>query len=211
MSIDLSPEHAAAIYAALVDDQGDLRDSVNQEPDALSDAVTRLEEQLHPRDNAVRPNHEQQAYVIPSADGGYSCYGFDNALDELDRVTLELVGRGQMTHKEQQSLMYRMRTHRGHLVVYVKLQQHREQLRLQCEADGERAVYNLSPQLRGFEGQVVEVEDVHDAPRRRFVVGLSTGWAPCHLEVELGHDEELEPGHDPARREYHHVEAPYEQ
>lgn len=40
----------------------------------------------------------------------------------------------------------------------------------------------LTPQLVGLEGWRVEVEDVGGV-KRRFIVGRSTGWWPCHLEI----------------------------
>lgn len=40
----------------------------------------------------------------------------------------------------------------------------------------------LSPQLIGFEGCRVEVLDIYNITRR-FQVGKSTGWKPCHLEL----------------------------
>lgn len=42
----------------------------------------------------------------------------------------------------------------------------------------------LSPQLRGWEGWRVEVRDDEDSAPRRFIVGKSTGWRPCHLELK---------------------------
>lgn len=42
---------------------------------------------------------------------------------------------------------------------------------------------HLSPQLTGLEGWRVEVVDIH-GERRRFIVGKSTGWRPCHLEIK---------------------------
>jgi len=41
----------------------------------------------------------------------------------------------------------------------------------------------LTSQLLGLEGWRVEVVDV-DGDTRRFIVGKSTGWRPCHLEVK---------------------------
>lgn len=46
-----------------------------------------------------------------------------------------------------------------------------------------RSVVNLSPQLVGKEGCRVEVMDEH-GERRRFIVGRSTGWKPCHIELK---------------------------
>jgi len=41
---------------------------------------------------------------------------------------------------------------------------------------------SLSEQLCGLEGWRVEVED-SAGEKRRFIVGESTGWRPCHLEI----------------------------
>jgi hypothetical protein len=41
----------------------------------------------------------------------------------------------------------------------------------------------LSPQLAGLEGWRVEVVTTY-GEKRRFIVGKSTGWRPCHLEVK---------------------------
>jgi len=41
----------------------------------------------------------------------------------------------------------------------------------------------LTSQLIGLEGWRVEVTDAH-GETRRFIVGRSTGWKPCHLEVK---------------------------
>lgn len=44
----------------------------------------------------------------------------------------------------------------------------------------------LSPQLIGLEGwRVAVIDNKGDAPSavRRFIVGKSTGWRPCHLEL----------------------------
>ena len=40
----------------------------------------------------------------------------------------------------------------------------------------------LSPQLVGLEGWRVEVETDY-GEKRRFIVGRSTGWRPCSLEI----------------------------
>lgn len=49
-------------------------------------------------------------------------------------------------------------------------------------ATGRRCESELVPQLKGLEGKRVEVVDRHDY-RRRFYVGKSTGWRPCHLAI----------------------------
>lgn len=51
------------------------------------------------------------------------------------------------------------------------------------ERDELRDLSGLSPQLVGLEGYRVEVVDQF-GETRRFIVGRSTGWRPCHIEVK---------------------------
>ncbi len=46
-----------------------------------------------------------------------------------------------------------------------------------------RDLSGLTPQLAGLEGWRVEVVDCEGDKPRRFNVGRSTGWRPCHLEI----------------------------
>jgi len=48
--------------------------------------------------------------------------------------------------------------------------------------NGTRCPVDLTPQLIGLEHRRVEVTDRY-GHTRRFWVGKSTGWCPCHLEV----------------------------
>lgn len=52
-----------------------------------------------------------------------------------------------------------------------------------AERDAVRDLSSLTPQLVGLEGCRVEVTD-KEGRRRRFIVGKSTGWRPCHLEIK---------------------------
>lgn len=52
-----------------------------------------------------------------------------------------------------------------------------------AERDRLRDLSGLTPQLVGLEGWRVEVVDEYDHTRR-FIVGRSTGWRPCHIEVK---------------------------
>lgn len=47
-----------------------------------------------------------------------------------------------------------------------------------------RSDAGLTPQLIGLEGWRVEVETTY-GETRRFIVGRSTGWIPCHIERKL--------------------------
>lgn len=55
----------------------------------------------------------------------------------------------------------------------------------------------LSPQLIGKEGCRVEVLDM-SGDKRRFIVGRSTGWVPCHIELSRSNSS----GGGSASREY---------
>lgn len=46
-----------------------------------------------------------------------------------------------------------------------------------------RSTAGLSPQLIGLEGWRVEVVTTY-GETRRFYVGRSTGWIPCHIEIK---------------------------
>jgi hypothetical protein len=46
-----------------------------------------------------------------------------------------------------------------------------------------RDLSGLTPQLCGLAGKRVEVVTTY-GETRRFIVGRSTGWRPCHLEIK---------------------------
>jgi hypothetical protein len=50
------------------------------------------------------------------------------------------------------------------------------------QRDEIRSDAGLTQQLKGLEGWRVEVVTTY-GETRRFIVGRSTGWVPCHLEV----------------------------
>ena len=50
------------------------------------------------------------------------------------------------------------------------------------EKSAQQDTSSLSPQLAPYEGARVEVVDMRGRTRR-FIVGRSTGWKPCHLEI----------------------------
>ena len=56
----------------------------------------------------------------------------------------------------------------------------------------------LTAQLVGMEGRRVEVIDEAGDTPRRFYVGKSTGWRPCHLEIARINST----GGGPARAQY---------
>ena len=61
---------------------------------------------------------------------------------------------------------------------------------------------HLTPQLIGLEGRRVRAVDIHDNARK-FYVGKSTGWRPCHLEIKTSRSMDG----SPARSKYKSVEV----
>lgn len=53
----------------------------------------------------------------------------------------------------------------------------------EAERDRLRDLSGLTPELVGLEGWRVEVVTTY-GETRRFIVGRSTGWRPCHIEVK---------------------------
>lgn len=53
-----------------------------------------------------------------------------------------------------------------------------------AQCDSIRDLSGLTPQLLGLEGKRVQVTGDDDSSWRRFWVGRSTGWRPCHIEIK---------------------------
>lgn len=120
-------------------------------------------------------NTEQRLYVMPCGKG-YSCYGFDVLFDKSTRLAAWLVGHGSV--KVQDVRREDVGTERAFEVWEILLDRARkicELLKIRCDIE-------LTPQLIGLEGKRVEVID-DSGDKRRFIVGKSTGWMPCHLEI----------------------------
>lgn len=113
-------------------------------------------------------NHEQALYVIPSG-GGFSCLGFQVAIDCATRLAAELAIPFTPAPL-------------GSLANYDALRSLRAQASLRYSITKKRVTCELSPQLIGLEGRRVEVVTNYDETRR-FKVGRSTGWIPIHLEL----------------------------
>ena len=118
-------------------------------------------------------NTEQKLYVIEAPNGGYTCLGFNECERRTVALMRELAARGHSIPAPAPL---------GTLERY-------EQYRAACDvarqdnaATGWRSSSDLTPQLIGLEGRRVEVVD-KDGVKRRFQVGRSTGFIPCHLEI----------------------------
>lgn len=128
----------------------------------------------------VTINHDHELYVIEKEHGTTSL-GFDVCLDRIERYMTELTGRGKLPERYMDYDAKLLG--RGTMLAYDTYQNLLDVLRTVVEEQGEQAVSELSPQLTGLEDHRVQVVDKH-GETRRFVVGMSTGWLPCHLEIK---------------------------
>lgn len=110
-------------------------------------------------------------YVI-HFEGGCSTLGFDRVM-ELGNLLAAEMDRWDLTP---------LPAERGTMQAYDKYRMLSDLVFQKHRQTGYRSRVELTPQLIGLEGKMVEVVDCH-GEKRRFVVGKSTGWIPCHLEI----------------------------
>lgn len=115
-------------------------------------------------------NQTRRLYVFPCG-AGVSCLGFDVA-DWRLRAVAAWLGKPEFVPEAAPGSD-------AHLAAYLACM---DAGRAHHAATGARCPAELSPALRGLEGWRVEVTEAY-GNRRRFIVGTSTGWMPCHLEV----------------------------
>lgn len=114
-------------------------------------------------------NEPARLYVMPCG-GGFSCYGFDvldrkaRAVAAWAKVAPPLATIGTRGHFEQCAAIL------DHGARYAA------ETGTRCDAE-------LTRELIGLERRRVEVTEP-DGTRRRFWIGKSTGWIPCHLEIK---------------------------
>jgi hypothetical protein len=130
-------------------------------------------------------NKEQRLYVMPCG-GGFSCYGFD-VLDRKGReLTAELAKiTGNLPRdlaEEARVLVVPWNEGKGTKKAFNHYSALHDFARRINAATRYRFSFELSPQLVGLEGKRVEVVTLY-GETRRFIVGKSTGFIPCHLEI----------------------------
>jgi hypothetical protein len=106
---------------------------------------------------------------------GYTCLGFDVAYQQACAVSDWLGKQGQSASHVD---WFNVGTEAGY-AEHCHVMQCAAEF---CQRTGKRCDVQLVPELTGLEGQRVEVTDC-DGETRRFKVGKSTGWMPCHLEL----------------------------
>ena len=113
-------------------------------------------------------NREQRLYVLRCGKG-FTCLGFDVCEARKTRLAAELgvTLAGHPAGTRQAYTEYQR-------LVGLAAERNRQ--------TGWRSQSELTPELRGLEGWRVEAVD-RWGQRRRFIVGKSTGFIPCHLEL----------------------------
>lgn len=118
---------------------------------------------------------ERRLYVL-NACPGFTCLGFDYAERRTAGVLAWLRREGadlpEFSHPAAPGSAER----------FAQYEETMEAGRTFNRISGKRCPSEMEPQLQGLEGKRVEVVDRH-GERRRFYVGKSSGWMPCHLEV----------------------------
>lgn len=122
----------------------------------------------------VTLNVEQELFVIPSG-SGYSCLGFDVAMQRANMYSAWLRAQGL---QEDDVPPEARGTIRGYKAYETRLYRVLDY----CRRKNMRCPVELTPQLIGLEGKRVEVVDCY-GNKRRFQVGKSMGPIPIHLEI----------------------------
>lgn len=119
-------------------------------------------------------NTEQKVYVLEHMYGkrkGYTCLGFNYAYLRAQQVAF-FAG----VNPPQESNIGTAQGYAEYAEIMSAGAEYAAHTSKRCNAE-------LTPQLLGLEGQRVEIVDSYDE-KRRFIVGKSTGWMPCHLEIK---------------------------
>lgn len=125
-------------------------------------------------------NQEQRLYVIKQ-DGGFSCIGF-NVADRRLWAAREFAARELLKTAKRLAPMVCPAPVIGSVDHFTEYQTAMDAACYVSSITNGRCEIELTPQLIGLEGRRVEVIDQH-GDKRRFNVGKSTGWMPCHLEL----------------------------
>lgn len=124
-------------------------------------------------------NYKARCFNIADNSGGFTCLGFDECMDRSLGLAAEF--------ERQKSCVNFFKDRGPYNIEYGTPRGYAEYERL-CAIAKEandrfkwRSRVCLNHQLEGLEGHRVEAVTFHGEVKR-FVVGKSTGWLPCHLE-----------------------------
>jgi len=125
---------------------------------------------MKPKTQTLTLNTKDKLYVIGFA-AGFTCIGFD-VCQERSIAMAKWLG----VEEPSPSIW-------GTVDGYNRHRELVELCRVRFEKTKEKCPSELTPQLIGLEGKTVEVVDKFDE-KRKFTVGTSTGWIPCHIEIK---------------------------
>jgi hypothetical protein len=132
----------------------------------------------HSLELRITRNEADALYVIQTSES-VTMYGYDVVLRDIDLMFTELAGRRALPEEYIDNAPIPVRGSMEAWDLRVILM---DQLKAVCAEQGEQAIFNLSPQLLGLEGWRVQALTKYNETRR-FIVGRSSGWAPCHIEL----------------------------
>lgn len=138
----------------------------------------------------IKCDPKQELYVMKAGENYISCLGFQYAFNMADAIC-----------KHYGTLQPRPAAI-GTPTGYAQYVWAVEYARVEHERTGLICPVALSKQLIGLEGKRVEVITMYDE-KRRFKVGRSTGFIPCHLELANTRSK----GGGSAEREYKSVKV----
>lgn len=119
--------------------------------------------------NLEATNSDQRLFVIRSGNG-YTCLGFD----VCEKRTRKLITELKSDIKELPA--------KGTIDAFYLYEILCEYVRELHQTNGFRSSTDLNPKLIGLEGKRIEAKVYGEISR--FIVGKSTGWIPCHLEIK---------------------------
>lgn len=114
-------------------------------------------------------NKDQKLYVI-RAGNSYTCLGFEVCLKRVTALNTELGNIIKYVARIGSKRLYYQYTHLT------------SQAAVKHKATGWKSQSELIPEFIGREGWRVQIVDKY-GETRRFIIGKSTGFIPCHLEI----------------------------
>lgn len=121
------------------------------------------------KNNLYSINKEQRLYVIKSG-AGFTYYGFYVLDDKIKKLCIDL-GIDNLIKRKGTKKAY---------CFYIKLL---SKVHQRFQKTGQKSNIDLIPEFIGKEGRKVRVID-KNGKTKVFIIGKSTGFIPCHLEIK---------------------------
>lgn len=124
-------------------------------------------------EGSICVDRERGRYVIVRDGGSRDYVSFDEVVTKVQRYSTELL-------MDQPPAV-----ERGTVAAYDTMATLQQALKIRHDKTGEVAASELSGLLSGLEGCTVRATTL-DGEEREFVVGISDGWMPHHIEIRIG-------------------------